>query len=117
MRPRAASPPDKDTTPDQERDPNEARKINRPLDEAQPSEMVERHRREHLTGDKQDDKGRSPEMGDKEDGKADEDCAEQSTTKRPPRDATRYRHGRHGVAQSEREQRHTAQPDGVAREA
>ena len=79
--------------------------------------MVERHRREHLTGDKQDDKGCSPELGHKEDGKADEDCAEQSTTKRPPRDALRYGHGRDGVAQSEREQRHTAQPDGVAREA
>jgi hypothetical protein len=43
--------PDKDARTVQKRHPNEARKINRALGEAQPSEMVERHRREHLAGD------------------------------------------------------------------
>ena len=49
--------------------------------------MVEHHRREHLASDKQNDEGRSPELWDKEDGKADEDRAKQTATIRPPRDA------------------------------
>jgi hypothetical protein len=96
-------PPDEDTTADQERGPNEARKIHRVFGEAQPSEMVDRHRCEHLTGHKQDDKGRRPEPGDKENGKGDEDCAEQSTAKCPPGDAPRYGYRRNGIAQSKRE--------------
>src|SRR6201984_2838443 len=90
--------PDKDTRSDQERHPNDARKINRPLGEAQPSAMVERHRRKHLACDQQDDKGRSSELRDKEDGKANEDCPEQSTSELPPRDAPRCGRGRDRVA-------------------
>jgi hypothetical protein len=111
------STPDQHDTPDKQRDADQTRRVNRTLGQAQPSEMVEGDRTEHLPGDEQRKERHGADLWHKENAEADEDRAEETAAPRPPRDAGRYAGLGRWVSERKDEQGHAGQADGVAHEA
>src|SRR3954470_18481508 len=75
--------------------------------------MVERHRGDHLPGDKQRDERRSAEVGDQNDPADDEERAEDTAGPGPERDATDHSHGGKRFARHQDQSDHTKESGGI----
>ena len=68
----AAVPPDQDHAADEQQHADHARQIDLALGEAEPAEMIQCHRGQHLAGDQERDEGGGAELRHEKDRKRDQ---------------------------------------------